>query len=280
MAFIAKDPLLGTRFDGWHLQAHLGHGNMGQLYRAVRHDGTVAALKVLHASLTRDPELLERFARELRNTARISHPNVVGCYGEGRTPQGQPYLALEYLQGETLDSRIEAEAPFDLGCTVHIAVQIARGLTAAHQVSVVHRDLKPENVMLLDDERVKLFDFGLARARVPNQPSITAQDMRLGTPMFMAPEYIAEGQADHRSDLYALGVVLFEMATGRDLFTGPAFKIMHLHVTEPAPNARSVRIDVDPALDALIARLLEKDPLDRPQSAQEVADTLLALIPG
>lgn len=277
MPFSSRDQLLGVHLDGWHLQSHLGRGNMGQLYRGVREDGSVAAVKVLHRTHVRDPELLERFAREFENTARIRHRNVVAPLGWGRAPDGAPYLALEYLEGQTLDEVIEADAPLSTLRTVRIGVQIAKGLAAAHAVDVVHRDLKPENVMVLAGDRIKLFDFGLARAKVPDQPRLTAQDMRLGTPMFMAPEYIARGTLDHRSDLYALGMLLFELCTGTEPFEGPAFKILHLQVTQVPARADTFAPNVHPALCDLIAHLLQKDPDARPQDAAQVAATLAAI---
>ncbi|MEZ4322022.1 MAG: serine/threonine-protein kinase [Myxococcota bacterium] len=277
MASFAPDPLLGQVLGGHQVQSTVASGNMGRIYRGVPvGGGPPVAVKVLMPDLARDAELVERFHREFENGSRIVHPNVVELYECGTTPAGVHYQLLELLDGKPLDALVE-QAPLPLARTAHLGAQIAAGLQAAHRLGIVHRDLKPENVMVLDGDVVKVFDFGLAQAKGPTQPTLTATDVRIGTPMFMAPEYIATGEIDHRADLYALGVALFELATGDDPFHGPPFKILHLHVTADAPKLREVAPDADPALEALVAALLEKEPADRPQTAAEVEARLLAL---
>ncbi len=289
MSFV-RDPLLGHTLGGWRLTSILGSGNMGRIYRGRRvvpgEDASTppevpdVAVKVLPRELAREPELVERFHREFDNASRIVHENVVAMHAAGES-DGIHYQVLEMLDGRPLDALI-ADAPLRLPRIVHLGRQIAAGLEAAHARGVVHRDLKPENIMILGDgdwrtERVKLFDFGLARSDHPAQATITAHDLRIGTPMFMAPEYIADGTIDHRADLYALGVVLFELATGTDPFEGPSFKILHLHVSQ-APPTLSERVDTPaPALESLVADLLQKNPSDRPQSAAEVRERLVSI---
>ncbi|MCB9673495.1 MAG: serine/threonine protein kinase [Alphaproteobacteria bacterium] len=269
--------LLGRILHGHQLQSIAGNGNMGRIFRGVPvGGGEPVAVKVLHTELARDAELVERFEREFANGSRVVHENVVRLYHCG-TEDGVHFQVLELLDGLPLD-RLLADAPFPLERVVSLGAQIAAGLQAAHAIGVVHRDLKPENVMVLPGDRVKVFDFGLARARIDSQPTLTADGMRLGTPMFMAPEYIAEGRLDHRADLYALGIALFELATGEEPFHGPPFKILHLHVTQDPPRLREVHPDADPGLEALVAELLAKEPEDRPQTAGQVEARLRALV--
>lgn len=271
------DPLLGRLIGGYRVQGTLGRGNMGAIYRAVSDEGGPSvAIKVLQPELVREPELVERFEREFENTVRIRHDNVVEFYAHGRTDDGVHYLIAEFLEGTPLSDLLESGERMPLVRTRDLGAQIAAGLGAAHAAGVVHRDLKPANVMVLDGDHVKVFDFGLARASVPSQPALTAADLRVGTPMYMAPEYIAVGDLDHRSDLYALGVALFEMATGTTPFEGPPFKILHHHVTRAPPRARDRDPSVPAELDALIDQLLAKDPDARPQSADAVAQALRA----
>jgi serine/threonine protein kinase len=276
MAFrFVADPMLGRKLGRYHVQGNLGRGNMGAAYRAVPDDGgPPVAVKVLQRDLVDEPELVERFDREITNTASIDHPNIVRYFEHGRTDDGITWLAAELLEGASLADVIERDAPVPEARARALCAQIASGLGAAHAVGVVHRDLKPENVMVLEGDRVKVFDFGLARTSLPSQPALTAADLRVGTPMFMAPEYIADGRLDHRSDLYALGVALFELLTGDTPFEGPPFKVLHQHVTRAPPRVRDRRPEVSEALDDLVDALLAKDPDERPQSASDVADLL------
>ncbi|MCB9692228.1 MAG: serine/threonine protein kinase [Alphaproteobacteria bacterium] len=271
-----RDPLLGSTVAGYQLRKALGAGNMAQLYRGVDESGRVAALKVLKPSLRHERELLARFEREFESTAAIHHPNVVEALDHG-TVDGLPYLVLEFLEGRTLADVRDDEAPLDPVRTARIGADIAWGLGAAHAGGVVHRDLKPENVMVCTDGRVKVFDFGLSAPRDVHAPRLTNTDLRLGTPMYMAPEYIQRGDVDHRSDLYALGVVLFELVTDGQPFKGPPYKVMHAKITGAAPRARTLRPDVPEPLDALVASLLLADANARPQSATDVAEALEAL---
>lgn len=268
-----RDDLLGSTVAGYHLQGALGHGAMAQLYRGVADDGSLAALKVMRPELCHEPELRERFRREFESTARIRHPNVVTVLGSGEVGE-RPYLVLEFLEGTTVADLVHDEAPLDPTRACPIVRDVARGLAAAHDNQVVHRDLKPENVMLLDDGTVRLFDFGLAAPERSMSPRLTANDLRIGTPHYMAPEYIQTGAIDQRSDLYALGVVLFELLTGRTPFCGPAYKVMHAKISRPAPRLRSLLPEVPEALDDLVASLLDSDPCRRPASASGVATAL------
>lgn len=264
--------LLGTTLAGYHLQGALGHGAMAQLYRGVGSDGSVAALKVMRPELCVQPDLVERFQRELESTACIEHPNVVRVLGSGRV-RDRPYLVLEFLEGTTLAQRLRRGAAIDPTEACRIGHQLALGLAAAHARNVVHRDLKPDNVMQLADGTVRLFDFGLSAPEGTRSARLTAQDLRIGTPHYMAPEYIRTGAIDQRSDLYGLGVLLFELLTAQTPFRGPPYKVMHAKISRPAPRAGSVR-PLPARLDDLIAALLERAPEDRPPSAAHIATAL------
>jgi serine/threonine-protein kinase len=269
------DPLIGSTVGGFTLETALGRGNMARLYRGVAADGTLAAVKVMLPELVHEIELLARFRREFESTVQIRHPNVVQTWDNGMH-DGLPFLVLEFLRGRTVfDIQTDIRA-MPLDRALHLAEQIAIGLQACHEHGVVHRDLKPDNVMVLPDDHVKLFDFGLAAPRNAHAARLTATDLRLGTPLYMAPEYIDDGGIDHRTDLYALGIILFELATDSQPFSGPPYQVMHHHRTVVPPRARSVRPELSPVVDTLIAALLEKSPDLRPQSAAEVLKVLRA----
>jgi serine/threonine protein kinase len=281
-----RDPMIGRLFaDRFHVECHIGTGGMGHIYRARQIDmDRGVALKVLHPALGADREVLARFDREARATTRIEHPNTVRVYEHGQA-HGQRYLAMELLEGKPLNDVIAEDAPMPSERVAYIGMQIALGLAAAHSAQIVHRDLKPENVMLLDryeqQDFVKVLDFGLSRSAGEEEEGrssdsgVTQSGVRVGTPMYMAPEYISAFAFDHRSDLYALGMILYEMATGRTPYIGRPHEILEQQVdAEPrAPSAQpGARVPV--WLEDIILRLLRKDPADRPGSALEVARTL------
>jgi eukaryotic-like serine/threonine-protein kinase len=256
---------------------------MGEIWRAavLAEPGRHVAVKLLHRSLSNDPELVARFEREIANSVRIDHPNAVRVLGGGRSGNGQLYLVMEEIRGRPLSIVAAAEAPIFPERVASIGRQIARGLGAAHAVGVVHRDLKPENVLVSRDEagadRVVVFDFGLSFTRSTGGTSgrLTARDLRIGTPGYMAPEYISDGIVDERSDFYALGVVLYELASGAMPFEGAPYKVLQLQVSsEPPPlGDRSAA----PAwLCAAIHGLLRKVPTDRPADAETVERSLTA----
>jgi serine/threonine protein kinase len=273
-AFI--EDIIGKRFAGrFEVEAFLEEGGMGRVYRArqVGMDRAVA-LKVLLPELAADEELVARFHREMRATTAIEHPNTVRVYDYGTAEDGQLFLALEFLVGRTLDDVIADEAPMAPARVAQIARGIARALAAAHQHAIVHRDLKPENVMLVDrfgrGDFVKVLDFGLARLTEGSEDeALTATGIRVGSPMYMAPEYVQDFTVTHQSDLYALGVLLYQLTTGRTPFRGRPYELLSKHVTEtPAPPSQFA--PVPSWLEELILNLLAKDPGDRPDGAEAV----------
>jgi serine/threonine-protein kinase len=277
------DPLLRTVVDDRYQVLHLlGEGGMGRVYRA-RHRalGRFFALKVLKAELARDGALSARFIQEAKAAAAVSHPNVVQITDFGTLPSGQPYFVMELLQGASLSRVVANEGPLAPARAVHIARKIAEALGAAHAAGVIHRDLKPDNIHVAATasgrDIIKVLDFGLAK--VAGSSSLTRVGMVFGTPHYMSPEQASGEAVDHRADIYALGVVLFEMLTGRvpfeaDTYMGVLTK--HLYVDPPRPS------DVaggDPFgdLEEVVMRCLAKDPAARYESMGEVLEALDAV---
>ncbi|MGQ0734338.1 MAG: protein kinase domain-containing protein [Acidobacteriota bacterium] len=282
----------GHRLGPYEIVAAIGAGGMGEVYRAkdARLDREVA-IKVLPASVAGDTERLARFEREAKAVAALSHPNILAIFdvgterATGGTETVVAYAVTELLEGETLRARIDggALAPRK---AIDCAVQLARGLAAAHDKGLVHRDLKPENVFLLRDGQVKILDFGLARQMVAptgagvsqTVAAVTDPGTVLGTVGYMAPEQVRGQAVDGRSDLFALGAVLYEMLAGRRAFAGDtAADTMTAILKEDPPELAGSRVEISPALDRIIRHCLEKNPAERFQSARDVAFALDAL---
>jgi TolB-like protein/Tfp pilus assembly protein PilF len=267
--------VLGTRLGRYEIVSALGAGGMGEVYRArdTALDRTVAVKVVATLDPSR-PERLERFHREARAISRLSHPHICTLFDYGEQ-DGQPYLVMEYLEGQTLAERLE-EGPLPLPDVLRHGRDIAEALDAAHRQGVVHRDLKPANVMLTASG-VKLLDFGLARVTAeasgpPSTDTVTRTGVVMGTLPYMSPEQLEGREADARADVFALGVLLYEMATGRRPFEGgsDAARIAAVVTGEPPPLGQ-VRPDAPPALERIVGRCLAKDPDRRWQSARDIA---------
>ncbi len=276
------DPLVGqTLAERYRVERLLGTGGMGAVYRAEHvHMRKAVALKVLHREMTAVPEIVARFEREAVAAARIEHPNVAAATDFGRLEDGAFYLVLEYVEGKSLSRTLRDEGVFTPLRAVHVARQIAEALAVAHAVGVVHRDLKPDNVMLVgrehDPDFVKVLDFGIAKLNSDesseDQPVLTQAGAVFGTPEYMSPEQAKGEPVDTRSDLYTLGMILYEMLSGTTAFVAEELiVILTRHLTEPPPPLPS---RVPEPLRALVENLLEKDPEKRIQSAAELADTL------
>ena len=275
-----RDPLIGqTIARRFQLERRIGSGGMGFVYRAHQLDlDRKVAVKMLHNELTENAEVKARFHREMRATTRIEHPNSVRVYEYGEQ-NGRLYLVMELCEGRSLDDLIQKEAPLSAVRTAVIAMQIAQALAAAHQEKIIHRDLKPENVMLVDrygqQDVVKVLDFGLARigeddGDTTDAGRLTQAGVRVGTPTYMAPEYVQAFTFDARSDLYALGVIMYEMCTGRAPYTGRPFEILEQAVTRAPVPPSKVKPDVPPWLERCVLQLMSKNPADRIQTANEV----------
>ncbi len=274
----------GTEFGDCEILAPLGAGAMGEVYRARDNSlGREVALKLLPEQLASDPDRLRRFEQEARAAAALNHPNIVAVYRFGTRNGNTPYLVTELLQGQTLRERLK-QGTIPVRKTVDYAVQIARGLAAAHDQGIVHRDLKPENIFLTRDGLVKILDFGLAKLRAPEPSEMhstiaiagsTEPGMVLGTVGYMSPEQVRGLVADHRSDIFSLGTILYEMLSGSRAFQGAtsADTMSAILREEPAELSSSVR-NLSPALARIVHRCLEKDPAERFQSARDLAFNL------
>jgi hypothetical protein len=276
----------GASVGPYQIAAHIGSGGMGDVYRA--RDPKLqreVAVKVLPEAFAADPDRLARFEREALAIAALSHPGILSIHDFGKA-DGHTYAAMELLEGETLRQRLES-GPVPPRRAIEIAAQVARALAAAHGKGIVHRDIKPENVFLTSDGRVKVLDFGLARLEphVAGQASAstatrldTAAGVVLGTVGYMSPEQVRGAAADHRSDIFSLGVVLYEMLAGARPFRGDsAVETMNAILTQDAPPLPAGDPSLGPAVTTLVEHCLEKEPGARFQSAQDLAFNLEAL---
>jgi serine/threonine protein kinase len=278
------DPRIGTLLAGRYLlESQLGEGGMAIVYRARNSlvDRPVA-VKVMNPQIARDPSLKERFRREAKNTAALAHPNIVEILDYGEADDGAPFLVMEILDGQSLDKLIEA-GPMPAGQVAALGAHIARGLARAHDFSVIHRDLKPENVFIARAKSgrgiAKILDFGIARSA--HDQRLTSAGQIFGTPQYMAPERVTSIDTGPPADLYALGIILFEMLTGQlpitaDDLTG--FLIAHMRDTPIVPS--TLVPNVPRRLEELILKLLAKKPEDRPVDAHTVDKELSALAPA
>jgi serine/threonine-protein kinase len=252
--------LLGDRYE---LEELVGSGGMSSVYRA--HDRLLdrkVALKILHEHHGVDEASVERFRREARAVASVSHPNVVTVIDRGEQ-DGRQFIVFEYVEGENLKRLVEREGPLPVEQALELVLQIARGLSFAHREGLVHRDVKPQNVLLDGNGTAKVTDFGIARS-LDVHHGMTQTGTVLGTSDYIAPEQ-AQGQSvDEQSDVYSLGVVLYELLTGKVPFSGENFVAVAMrHINEPPPLVRAVRPDVPPRVDAAIERAMAKRPADR-----------------
>jgi serine/threonine-protein kinase len=276
------DPRIGTLLAGRYvIEEVIGEGGMATVYRA-RHKlvDRPVAVKIMSPMLASDAIVRERFRREARSAQKLAHPNIIEIYDQGDTEDGTCYIVMELLSGESLAQVIQ-RGPVDVDRAIHIMIQSARGIARAHDLDVIHRDIKPENIFLCRREDgsdlVKLLDFGIARSR--HDSRLTGQGELFGTPQYMAPERIMGTEAGGSSDLYALGVVFYEMLIGELPFNAPDVATFFMkHMQEPAPSLRQRNARVPESLDALVRKMLEKDPKNRPVSAHRVHQELLAIV--
>jgi serine/threonine-protein kinase len=275
-----SDPLLGQTLAGKYLVEKLiMRGGMGAVYRGkhVLMDKTVA-IKVLRPALAVDDDVVARFSREAKAASRISHPHAVSVTDFGESENGVVFLVMEYLDGRTLKQIIRSEGPMPLTRVVEIIRQVTGALDAAHGQGVVHRDLKSDNIMVSQTnggDWAKVLDFGIAKIQQPanvKDADLTAPNLVIGTPQYMSPEQCSQTQPlDARSDIYSLGVIVYEMLAGRVPFTGESVTmIMMQHVQDPPPSVLAARPDLPPAVDKVITRALAKHPDDRFQTAGEL----------
>jgi eukaryotic-like serine/threonine-protein kinase len=263
--------LIGERYE---LEELVGTGGMSSVYRA--HDRMLerhVALKVLHEQFTADGDYVERFRREARAVAQLSHPNIVTVIDRGEQDDRQ-FIVFEYVDGENLKSLVEREGPLPEAEAIALTHQIARALSFAHGQGLVHRDVKPQNVLLNGDGQAKVTDFGIARS-IDVHGSLTQTGTVMGTSDYISPEQARGAHVEAQSDIYSLGVVLYELLTGEVPFPGDNFVAVAMrHINEPVPSVLAKRPEISPRLDAVVQRAMAKDPDDRFRSMDELCREL------
>jgi len=267
--------LIAERYE---LEELVGTGGMSSVYRA--HDKLLersVALKVLHEQYTSDGDYVERFRREARAVAQLTHPNIVTVIDRGEQ-DGRQFIVFEYVDGENLKALVEREGPLPEREALELALQVARALSFAHQQDLVHRDVKPQNVLLDDEGRAKVTDFGIARS-LDVEAGITQTGTVMGTSDYIAPEQARGVKASVQTDIYSLGAVLYELLTGEVPYHGDNFVAIAMrHINEPVPSVRERRSDVSPRVEAAVQRAMAKDPRDRFQSMDEFGAELQACL--
>ena len=263
------DPLTGRLLDGrYAVTARIAHGGMATVYQATdtRLDREVA-LKVMHAELARDEEFVRRFIGEAKSVARLSHQNVVAVFDQGADGPFL-YLAMEYVPGRTLKEVLRDSGRFSPATALEIMTGVLDGLAAAHASGIVHRDIKPENVLLTADGRIKVADFGLARAQ--SAAGHTRAGLLIGTPSYVPPEQVTGGSTGPGGDVYSAGVMLFELLTGRLPFTGDTpLSVAYQHVNTDIPAPSTLVPGIPAAVDQLVLVATSRDPARRPADAGE-----------
>ncbi|MEO8262696.1 MAG: Stk1 family PASTA domain-containing Ser/Thr kinase [Pseudolysinimonas sp.] len=273
MSVNTTDPMIGRLIDGrYQVRSRIARGGMATVYLAtdLRLERRVA-VKVMHGHLADDESFKQRFIQEARSAARLAHPNVVNVFDQGQDADSA-YLVMEYLPGITLRDLLQEYGSLTSEQTLDISEAVLSGLAAAHKAGIVHRDLKPENVLLADDGRIKIGDFGLARAASANTATGAAL---LGTVAYLSPELVTRGVADTRSDIYAVGIMMYEMLTGEQPFTGEQpMQIAYQHANDavPTPSTKNPRVPAE--LDELVLWATTRDPEQRPRDAKAMLEQL------
>jgi serine/threonine protein kinase len=286
----AEPDLIDSEVDGRYRVIELiGEGGMGKVYLAEHVEiGKRVALKVLHPSYSRMPDLVERFRREARAASRIGHPNIVDVTDSGTTADGSVYFVMEYLEGVELGSVIEREGALDVARALKITGQICRALAAAHREGIIHRDLKPENIYLITRDGtadvVKVLDFGIAKtteAEAARERRLTSPGMAMGTPEYMSPEQAAGRAADARCDVYALGAIMYEMVTGIPPYSGDNFmEILTKKATQDPLPPSMQRAELPGAVSDLVMAAMARNPDDRPQTMEALEYELNKCLAG
>ena len=270
----------GSTFAGrYQIIEELGKGGMGKVYKV--HDTKIKekiALKLIKPEIAKDKKTIERFSNELRLARKIRHKNICQMFDLGEE-QGTHFITMEFVPGQDLKGLIRQSGQLAVGTTINIAKQICDGLTEAHKLEVVHRDLKPSNIMIDKEGNVRIMDFGIARSL--ETKGITGAGVMIGTPEYMSPEQVEGKEVDQRSDIYSLGIILYEMVTGRVPFEGDTpFTIGMKHKGETPKNPKELNTQISDDLNNVILRCLEKDEENRFQSAGEVRSELESIEKG
>jgi len=269
--------LIGRRLGRYEIRAELGRGGMARVYRAVDTQlQRPVAIKILAAQLSLDPEYIRRFEREATTAANLHHPAIVTIYDVGEE-DGLHYIAMEYVAGRSLNAVLEERTILGLGYAVSLLDPVARALDYAHALGAVHRDVKPHNILIDHDGRVLLTDFGIAQTPDSDGERLTRTGLFMGTPEYISPEQAEARRVDGRSDLYALGVVAYELITGRVPFSGTAPQLIVAHAQLPPPPPSSVLPHLPQELDVVLAKALAKRPEERFASGLDLVEALRAV---
>ena len=271
--------LTGELIDGrYQLLRQVANGGMATIYEALdtRLDRKVA-VKIMHAHLAQDEAFVSRFIREAKAAAALTHPNIVAVQDQGWNQSGIPavFLVMEFIEGHTLREYLNERGRFEVKDAINYLTPILSALAAAHDIGIVHRDIKPENILISIDGRIKIADFGLARGEIIGTTMTAESSVILGSVSYLSPEQVQRGIADSRSDVYAAGIVAYEMFTGEKPFSGDSpIQIAYMHVNEEIPHLRNKRKEIPQGLDDLIASATAKNPDDRPRTAGEFLERL------
>jgi serine/threonine-protein kinase len=284
--FGGKDPYIGRSIAGkFQILDLLGQGGMGKVYKA-KHTGLdkIVCIKMLRQALVEDATVVGRFEREAKAASRLNHANSIQVLDFGQDEYGSLYIVMEFVSGKDLRKTLRDDFPMGEERICYIMSQVLSALAEAHAMHVIHRDLKPENIMIEqrrgEVDYVKVLDFGIAKIQEPDVPGLTRADVVCGTPLYMSPEQATGSAFDQRADLYAIGVILYQLTTGTLPFDGAnSMEILTKHVTELPipPRMRRPEVAISPEMEALILRALEKDPTLRPQSAEEFRADLIRI---
>jgi serine/threonine-protein kinase len=271
--------LSGELIDGrYQLTRQVANGGMASVYEAIdtRLDRKVA-VKIMHPHLAQDEAFVNRFIREAKAAAALSHPNIVAVQDQGWNQNGVPavFIVMELIEGHTLREYLNERGKFEIKDAINYLTPILSALAAAHDLGIVHRDMKPENILISKEGRVKIADFGLARGELIGSTMTAESSVILGSVSYLSPEQVQRGVADSRSDVYAVGIVAFEMLTGEKPFLGDSpIQIAYMHVNQEIPSLRTKRKDIPEALDELILKATDRDPDKRPRTAGEFLKAL------
>jgi tRNA A-37 threonylcarbamoyl transferase component Bud32 len=288
---VGKDPLIGMLIhDRYRIESLVAKGSMGVIYKATQESiGRTVAVKVMHGYLVNDDESMKRYQKEAKAASRLNHPNITTVYDFGVLASGQPYIVMDLLTGKSLADVLQQRGQLTFGQTSMAFNQVCQALQEAHAHGIVHRDIKPENIVIdeLPDGRnihVKVVDFGIATFAAGDDDTIgkiTKTGTVCGSPFYMSPEQCDGLKVDQRSDLYSLGVVLFECLTGKVPFESKdIYQVLSMHVKDPPPRLAKARPDIEfsPAVELVVARALAKDPAARFQNAREFWQAMAACI--